>query len=346
MKICVISTPVFAVKDQGLTGYGGLEQIAWHCAEQLAKQGNEVALVAPEGSTCPNVQVITNGKPGTWNERTAFNSYHEELNKFDVIIDHTWMKYSYLKKGKGDLKAPVLGVLHAPVNTMYQTLPPNVENPCFVAISSDQSRHFEVLFNRRAEVCWNGIDTSFYKNIGLPRTDRYLFLARFSTIKGPHIAIDVCKNTKTKLDLIGDTQITGEPEYLKKCQDAILGYPDIQFLGGKNRGECVWYFSQAKALLHPNKLFREPFGLAPVESLACGTPVIAWKYGAMGETVIHGTTGFLVETQNQIEKIIKEDLVSTIKPEHCREHVERFFTIQRMGHRYQELCQMAIEEGW
>ena len=78
----------------------------------------------------------------------------------------------------------------------------------------------------------------------------------------------------------------------------------------------------------------------------CGTPVIAWKYGAMGETVIHGTTGFLVETQNQIESIIKEDLVSTIKPEHCREHVERFFTIQRMGHRYQELCQMAIEEGW
>lgn len=341
MKILVISTPVFQVP---LSGYGGLEIIAWQTADGLAKLGHNVSLVAPEGSTCPNVTVIPNGKAGTWDEKRAFQSYHSHLNQFDVIIDHTWMKYSYMPKIEGKIKTPILGILHAPVNTMYQSLPP-VEKPCMVCISQDQANHFEAIFSRPVRWSYNGIDLNFYKNINLKKSDRYLFLARFSTIKGPHIAINSCKKNKCGLDLIGDTSITGEPEYLKNCINAIQDAPYIKFVGPAKRGECVWWFSQAKALLHPNKLFREPFGLAPIEAMACGIPVVTWNYGAMRETVIQNETGYLVTSEEEFDEIVKENRVDSIRPEACVQQAQKF-SVENMVKNYEKLCQEAIESGW
>ena len=69
MKICVISSTVFAVGQQGLAGYGGLEQIAWQVAKGLAAKGNEVTLVSPDGSLCPGCSVIPTGIPGQHDEK-------------------------------------------------------------------------------------------------------------------------------------------------------------------------------------------------------------------------------------------------------------------------------------
>jgi glycosyltransferase involved in cell wall biosynthesis len=243
------------------------------------------------------------------------------------------------------------------VDTMYRSLPPSVENPCFVTISDDQKVHFEAIFERKAERAYNGVDPSFYKAIpGVKRTDRFLFLARFSTIKGADLAIKACLEAGVGLDLVGDTQITHEPAYLQHCLSlASQQSPDwkksekqIVVHGGCSRGETVHWYSRAHCMLHPNERFREPFGLAPVEAMLCGLPVIAWDRGAMRETIAHGGSGLLVKDYPSLVNAIKSPWIEDITSEDrggCREWAMKFST-ENMVRRVSELCYQAIQEPW
>lgn len=342
MKICVISSSVLVSPPPG---YAGLEMITWQQAKGLAEKGHKVTLIAPQGSTCPNVEIIQTGPPGQWDERKSYQGYWKRLLEFDCIIDSSWSKWSYILKAEGTLKCPVLGVTHAPVDTMFKELPPGVDKPCFVCISQDQANHFQALFGRPARVAWNGFDAeTFYKPLNMPRTDRFLFLARFSTIKGPDIAIEACLKAGVGLDLVGDTSITGEPELYNKCKSLADG-KQIRIIGGVSRGECVYWFSQAHAFLHPNKLFREPAGLAPLEAQACGLPVIAWRYGALQESV-REDTGILVSSMDDLVNAIntlKQPMPQEIR-DRCRIWAKSF-SVERMVLRYEELCNEAVQTG-
>lgn len=358
MKIAVISSTVFPIP---LVNYGGLEQIVYYCAKGLAERGHQVTVFAPLGSIVPGCEIIQGLPPGfgeeqfyggcLWKTPTGedvrWPGYWPELLKFNdggVIINHSWQCWPALLALEGRLKAPILWTLHAPVNTMLQSIQP--ETICsFVCISEDQKNHFEALFSpRKARTAYNGIDLDIYKPLDIPRTNRYLFLARFSSIKGADIALDACKKTDTEIDLIGDTTITGEPDYYQMCCNLADGTKRC-IVGGVPRGEAVWYYSKSKALLHPNVRFREPFGLAPVEAQACGLPVIAWSYGAMPETVKPGETGFLVNSQQEIENLIVSNAIDNIDRKRCREWASQF-SIGRMVSRYEELCKEALDKRW
>lgn len=342
MKILVISTSIFKVPTRG---YSGLEEIAYLTAKGLAVKGHEVDLVAPEGSHCEGVNIISIGPERALDEKKSFKIYSSKLNSYNVIIDHSWMKYSYLAKMQG-LKSPVLGVCHAPVRTMYQSLPP-IEKLCFVCISNDQAESFKAIFDQETRVCYNGIDINFYKNIGVPRTNRFLFLARFSSIKGPNIAIQACKEAGVGLDLVGDTQITNEPELYRQCVSMADG-EQIRIIGGVSRAETVHWFSKSHCLLHPNKFFREPYGMSPVESMLCGTPVIAWDFGAMRETILPGVSGLLIKNMNELVNQIKQatlpDSFVNKNRDLCRQWAMKF-SVQNMVDRYESLCKEAVETG-
>lgn len=350
MKICVISTNVFPCPPPG---YSGLEQLAWQTAVGLLKKGHDVTLVAPQGSSFPGGKLISTGPPGSWAEKKAFEFYWQSLPSFDVIIDETWNKWSYVMKRDTKFKTPILGVMHAPVNTMYNT-PPPVDKSCLVCISKDQSAHLEALHGWKSKVAYNGVDVEFYKSMNIKRTDRYLFLARFSSIKGADIAIEACLIAGVGLDLVGDTSITGEQEHFNKCiqlarnqsknWDSSKG-PQIQIHGNATRSECVHWFSKSFAMVHPNQRFREPFGLAPVESMLCDCPVIAWDNGAMRETIKDGVTGRLVRTPDELVSAIHQS--STMANEwrkNCRQWATQF-SIENMIDRYEALCREAIETG-
>lgn len=349
MKICVISTPVFQFGNAGLIGYGGLEHLAWQRAKGLAEKGHDVTLVAPEGSTCPGAKVIFNGRAGTWDERRAYGIYWKELLNFDVIIDETWNKWSYMLKAEGPAaNIPILGVCHAPVGTMYQN-PPPVPKPCIVCISHDQVANWKALHGRGdCRVCYNGVDLEFYRHTNEPRSDRYLFLARFSTIKGPDLAVKAAKQAQVGLDLVGDTSITQEPDFFNAVKAECNG-SQIKMVGPASRGGCVGWFSRSNCLLHPNFRFREPFGLAPVEAMACGTPVLAFDFGAMRETVSHGKTGFLAhEFDDFVGYLMKfRDMDASEKQimrENCIDWVSQF-KLQNMIDRIEQLCIEALDTG-
>ena len=337
LKICVISTTILPCPP---SGYAGLEMISWQCTEGLHNKGHDVTLIAPKGSkTNAKLHETTLGE----SERQAYSGYWNKLKEFDVIIDHSWEKWSYVLKMEGNLSQPVLGVLHAPVETMYHTAPP-VPMPCFVCISQDQADACEKHLKCSSRTSYNGVDLKFYTKTNKKRNNRYLFLARISTIKGPHIAVNVANSCGVGLDLVGDDRITGEPELLRQIKDGCVVSPLLRYIGHQNRTECVEWFNNNKALLHPNQLYREPFGLAPVEAQLCGMPVIAWDNGAMRETVKHGETGFLVKSREEMEDLIKSDAVSTIKEKNCIEWASQF-SYENMVNRYESLCYEAIDTG-
>lgn len=363
MKICVISTQIFPLGARGLNGYGGLEQIAWECARGLAARGHSVTLIAPLGSQCPSVDVLQCLPPG-FSEEAAYGGcvfkngngedvkwpgYWSKLLEFNdgVIIDHTWNKWSYMLMAEGRFRGVILAPMHAPVNTMYGSLPP-VEHPRMVCISEDQKAHFDALHSpRTARVVRNGIDLDFYRSLNVPRTSRFLFLARFSSIKGPDIAIDSCRKVGAGLDLIGDTTITQEPEYYNQCVSLCDG-KQLRIIGNIPRGNAVWWYSQAHTMLHPNMRFREPLGLAPLEAQACGTPIIAFDYGAMRETVRHNETGFLVKNQNDFVEAVKQHMqpIPDFVRKRCVEWASEF-SIGKMILGYESLCQRALDgEVW
>lgn len=342
MKICIISSTILPCLplDDPQNGYNGLEQIVWSLSAGLARRGHEVLLVAPIGSK-PAPGVTLHGTTQGESEERAYSGYWQRLPEYQVTIDHSWNKWAYILKIEGKLPAPVLGVMHAPVNTMYGR-PPPVLLPCVVAISQDQAAHASELWGVPARTAYNGIDLSHYRSNGSSRCDRHLFLARISSIKGPHLAVDLARSLRFKLDLVGDDRITGEPELAHRMR--ALAQHNITYHGGVSRQRAVEFFSTAKALLHPAFAFREPFGLSIVEAQACGAPVIASDHGACRELVKHGETGFVVKTVDEMRELIRTDAVSAIRPEACRANAERF-SVEKMVARYEELCVEALDTG-
>lgn len=337
MKIAVISTTIMKCPP---TGYSGLEMIAWQQAKGLAEKGHSVLLVAPVGSTVPN-GVELHGTTLGESEKQAYSGYWQRLRDYDCIIDSSWEKWSYILKMEGRLPAPILGVIHAPAHTMYQVAPP-VPKPCIVAISKDQASAASEIWGIDTRVAYNGIDLDFYKSNGATRSDKYLFLARMSRIKGAHLAVEIARSCGVPLDLVGDDKITGEPEYAQALREQAVG--NIKYVGGVSRAETVSFYSSGLAMLHMVQTFREPFGLAPVEAQACGMPVIAFDNGAMRETVKHGETGFIVQSVDEAVGLIKTDAVRSIKSEACRKWASQF-SIQAMVDRYEILCKEALETG-
>lgn len=346
MKICVISStvlPCLPLTDPN-NGYNGLEQVVWSLAGGLARRGHEVLLVAPGGTVAPPGVGLHGTTVGESEER-AYSGYWQRLPEYQVVIDHSWQKWSYILKTEGRLDAPILGVMHAPVNTMYAA-PPPVLLPSLVAISKDQAAHIGEHLGVGARVAYNGIDLDFYRSATRgpmhKQGDRYLFLARMSKIKGPHIAVDLARQLRFPLDLVGDDRITGEPELAQRMIALATG--NIAYHGGVSRQRAVEMFGKAKALLHPAFAFREPFGLSIVEAQACGCPVIASDHGALRETIVHGETGFVVKTVDDMRELIKSDAIADIRPDLCRRNASRF-SIDAMVKRYEELCTEALDTG-
>ncbi len=101
-------------------------------------------------------------------------------------------------------------------------------------------------------------------------------------------------------------------------------------------------------MVHPNKFFREPLGLAPIEAMACGCPVIAWRNGAMRETVKEGRSGYLVDSMNSLIWVIKAVAMDPFymggDRKTCMDWAKQF-SVEKMVSRYEELAIEALDGG-
>ena len=135
----------------------------------------------------------------------------------------------------------------------------------------------------------NAIDLSLYP-CKPHRGDYLLFLGRFSPDKGAHRAIAVAMELGLPLKMAGKNREPKERQYFAEFVEPHLGHGGIEYLGEVSHGEKVELLQDARATLFPIE-WEEPFGLVMIESMACGTPVIATRHGAVPEVIDDGRSG-------------------------------------------------------
>ena len=153
---------------------------------------------------------------------------------------------------------------------------------------------------------------------------------RLLPTKGVKEAIAVCKIARERLIIAGTPN---EGEYWEKEIKPHLS-KDIQYVGNIPYEETYKYYGQAKVTLCPIQ-WEEPFGLTFIESMACGTPVIAFNRGSAKEVIKDGKTGFVVKNISEMVKAIRK--IDQINRRGCRAWVEKNFTMERMVNDYEKI---------
>jgi glycosyltransferase involved in cell wall biosynthesis len=248
-------------------------------------------------------------------------SVFERADEFDVIhngFDFLPLTYS------GLVDTPLVTTVHGfsserivPVYERYDA------TTAYVAIS-DADRHPNLHY---AATIHHGIDTDSFTVHPSPG-EHVLFFGRIHPDKGTHHAIEVARRTGRRLDIAGIVQ---DETYFREQVEPHLDGERVRYLGPVGASERAEVLGGAHALLHLID-FDEPFGYSVAESLACGTPVIAFERGSMPELIRDGETGFLVhDVAGAVAAVDRCDALDRVA---IRESAVQQFSVARMIARY------------
>jgi glycosyltransferase involved in cell wall biosynthesis len=178
------------------------------------------------------------------------------------------------------------------------------------------ARRIKKYYRRKSHVIYPGTDLNKFE-VGKKREDYYLIVSRLSKYKKVDLAIKACNKLRKKLVIIGEGS---DKDYLKK-----LAGPTVEFKGFLSDEKVREYYKNAKAFIFPAE---EDFGLTPIEAMASGTPVIAYKKGGLLETVKAGLSGmfFRKQTVNSLCRAIEkfESAKENFIPDRIRESAQKF----------------------
>ncbi len=327
MKTAIVSPPWFPVPP---TGYGGIEWIVWLLAEGLTAQGHDVTLFASGDSrTNARLAAVYPTAPSELIGRTMPDLRHllsalERAGEFDVINDHTGPLGAVL----GELvDTPVVHTVHGPLDAepgeVYETIGRVAPGVGLISLSLNQRRPKPDL-NWVANVP-NALDLEHYPSHP-HKGDYLLFVGRMNHEKGAHRAVAVAMELGLPLKLAGKVREPREREYFEEFVEPHLGH-GIEYLGEVNHGMKVELLQNARCTLFPIE-WEEPFGLVMIESMACGTPVIATRHGAVPEVIGDGRGGLVVDHWREIPAALER--ADAIDPVECRRYAEEQFAPERM----------------
>ena len=331
LRVAVLSPVWFPVPP---TGYGGIEWVVHLLADGLTDAGNEVTLFASGDShtkatlasvyeTAPSDQ-IGHALPDL---RHALACY-ERADEFDVINDHSGPVAAALGAA---VRTPVVHTVHGPLagepGLLYEQLARVAPGVGLISLSLNQRRPKPDL--NWVGNCANALDLQLYP--AKPhRGDYLLFLGRMSPDKGAHRAIAVAMEMGLPLKLAGKRSEPREREYFRELVEPHL-VDGIEYLGEVTHGHKVELLQNARATLFPID-WEEPFGLVMIESMACGTPVIATRFGAVPEVIEHGRSGIIVDDYREMPAAL--EAADALDPLECRRYVEERFAPERMVENY------------
>ncbi len=316
--------------------------------------------------------------PDTAQRRQAVNMhlsnalYRAGMGDIDVIHMHDAKAVEFVYDSVSSLHIPIVMTLHVSTKdsllggSFQRWCSPMLSSPLVtcVAISEYQKKQYNGLVNAE-NVVHHGIDVEEYP-AGERRDNRgYLFsIGRVTRDKGQDRAIEIARKTGAKLIIAGCVQNKpADREFFAGLKDSIDLFVDA---GGHSAGsdyyervmrpllECdrqiiyigeittkqkkLWYL-HARATLFPIQ-WGEPFGLVLIESMACGTPVIALNRGSVPEIIADGKTGFVADSMDAMLKAAGR--TDGIDRRECRMHVRRHFSIASMARKYSELYHGVI----
>ncbi len=237
------------------------------------------------------------------------------------------------------LSTPVVHTVHGPLDgepgDVYESIGRVAPSVGLISISLNQRRPKPDL-NWIANVP-NALDLEHYP-CKPHRGDYLLFLGRFNHEKGAHRAVAVAMELGLPLKLAGKMREPREKEYFAEFIEPHLGN-GIEYLGEVNHGTKVELLQNARCTLFPIE-WEEPFGLVMIESMACGTPVIATRQGAVPEVIGDGTGGVIVDHWHDIPAALEQ--ADAIEPSECRRFAEEQFAPGRMVADYERAYREAI----
>ncbi|MCO6440901.1 MAG: glycosyltransferase family 4 protein [Nitrococcus mobilis] len=319
--------------------YGGTERVVSYLTEELIEQGHEVTLFASGDSiTRATLYPIVDRALRLDCRYQDLLAYHilmlDKLAKlapeFDII--HFHIDYLHFPLVRA-LKIPHVTTLHGrldipdfiPLYQHFSDLPT-------ISISNDQRRPLPFL-NWQATI-YHGLPEKLYKFY--PQPDNYLaFIGRISREKRPDRAIEMAIRAGMEIYIAAKVD-KADKEYFEDQIKPLLAHPLVHYIGEIGEKEKNDFLGRASALLFPID-WPEPFGLVMVESMACGTPVIAYPRGSVPEVIQNGETGFIVENSDQALTAIER--ISQISRWRCRQVFEERFTDRRMTKEYLEVYQ-------
>jgi len=320
--------------------YGPWESVVSLLTEELVRLGLDLTLFATGDSqtsgklvaVCPRPYSEDDSVDPKVAECLHISEVFERAADFDLIHNH----YDFLPLTYSALvKTPVVTTIHGfsspsiiPVYKKY-----NAQSH-YVAISeADKSPELDYI-----ATIHHGIDMARFPFLGAE--GKYLlFFGRIHPHKGVREAIDVAQRVGIKLVIAGIIQ---DQDYFAAEVEPHIDGKTVEYLGSVGPDQRADVLGHALALLHLIS-FEEPFGLSMVESMACGTPVIAYARGSIPEIIRHGETGYIVEDIEHAVNAVAN--VRSIDRSACREDVEQRFSHTRMARDYVDAYEKILSTG-
>ncbi len=315
--------------------YGGTERIVHYLTEELVRQGHEVTLFASGDSVSsaaliPCVEQAIRLNPAVRDPIPHYlvmlDRLHSIADRFDILHFHIDAFQMPLFR---DLAGKTVTTLHGrqdllDMHRLYR------EIPQMPLVSISNAQRAPIADANIVKTIYHGLPVDLYSPTYDPRGGYLAFIGRISPEKRLDRAIEIASALGLPLKIaakIGDTDET----YFRETIAPLLNRPGIEFLGEIGERDKGAFLGEALALLFPID-WPEPFGLVMIESMACGTPVLAFRCGSTPEVIDHGVSGLLVRSVDEAIRTVPQLL--RLDRRAVRRRFEERFSAQRMANDY------------
>jgi len=320
--------------------YGPWESMVSLLTEGLVSRGYDVTLFATgDSKTSGKLHAVCargyeedrSVMPKVW-ECLHISELFEHAEDFDIIHNNfDFLPLTYT----GLITTPVVTTIHGFSSPGILPVYKKYNGKVFYVSISDADRSPELDYIKTIH---HGIDIKQFDF--QPEPDDYLlFFGRIHHDKGAGEALEIAKACNKKLILAGIIQ---DKAYYHQYIEPHLDNCNAVYVGTAGPVQRNRLLGKAYALLHPIN-FNEPFGLSVIESMACGTPVIAFNKGSMPELIEHGKNGFLVSgCEEAVEHVVR---IKDINRSDCRRTVENRFTVDSMVEEYIDVYTQVLQKN-
>lgn len=339
----------------------GLEQLVYDLTEELAKMGHQITLFATADSKT-SARLIPLWPKATMRDPYAKKkdpSFYTKLtvaaalnqqSEFDIIHDHSRFIAPYFAPL---VKTPIVSTIHHPISfeeSYKKEFPPDYQPYFKNAWETYRKKVHTVVVSRFQAEKYAAPSTVIHNGTNihtvLPNYDpgKYLaFLGYITPDKGVAEAIQAVLKTDETLLISGPLDQTElNQKYFSEKIHPFLDNQKIKYLDPLSHEEKINFLKNAKAVLMPIQ-WDEPFGLVAIESMTCGTPVIAWNRAAMPEIIENGVSGFLINSVEEMAQKISQ--INKLDRKNARKRVEENFTSEIMAQNYVNLYNQILKKN-
>src|SRR5262249_30015684 len=187
---------------------------------------------------------------------------------------------------------------------------------------------------------YHGLPADLY-DFNARRGSYLAFIGRISPEKRVDRAIEIARRCQVPLKIAAKVDPT-DRKYYEREIEPLLDQPGVEFIGEIGEHQKSEFLGGALALLFPID-WPEPFGLVMIESMACGTPVVAWHCGSVPEVLDEGVTGFICDSMDEAVGAVGR--AGRLDRARCRRQFESRFLVSRMAEDYLRIYQHLVDQG-